>query len=658
MKNKDLTKTIEVTLDKKPKKEKKNIFKKMKEKWQTFSKKRKILIITLIALVIIAIGFLLYIFVFLDEQQKIVVAKDNFIYENGQLKLLDENEREIGIYNCENKDPKLCYVAYEDVDDDFDVEKTVYENGKALEIRSKIYENKYVFIHDNVDEDADKIILYDIKGNKNVDEFYGIKSYINNKENYLVLKNDDKKSAFYKIGKDLEEIIEFKYDYLGMIDSKKESLVATNDGEWLIIDFDNDELSSKFSEEIKNYNEKHIVLKSSANKYRVVEYKSIEVLKDLDYVELEDEILLVVMNNKLNIVDYDNNNLIHEPIDLYNNYYVKTIEIDEDHKILATKQSYRYELDKQKIDIFVYDDKEETDYYFNLLEGYNNIDRKYYSYFDGDLHIYANPEKTRYLGKYVCSNSNEIDSVDSELSNCYPALDKANNLTIPMFYERFIFIYDAPAKTNDDSIKVNLYDIRDNKVLGNYIEVESANGTKEFKNIAEDYFVIATNKNKKQGLLKIAAGRVTKAVDFSYDELVKINNIYLKAKKDSDLIIVSNAGVEDKDAFVNGYYRVKNDRGNYDVYTKEDKKVLNNSFAYIKLYDKFLAAASDTNMLFVYDYNGTRLTREDIPVHSPTEFEIKTEENKAFIKSRNVTHEYDTSTIPWSLPKLSDIGDD
>lgn len=653
MENKEIEKTKEINIEKKKnKKEKKNIFKRMKDKWKTFSKKRKILIIVLSVLLLLFLLFLLYIFVIVDNQQKIVVEKDNFIYENGTLKLLDENQREIGIYECENKDPKLCYVAFEDNDDDFNIEKTIYEDGESLNIRSKIYDNKYVFIYDNVKESADKLHLYNIKDESREDEYFGVKSYTIEDSDYLVLRNKDKKTALYKIDKDLEELIEFEYDYLGMIEDKKEKiLIAQKDKEWMLINFDNEEISSKYEDEIKNYNEQYIVLKNS-NKYRVVEYMSVEVFNDLDYVVLEEKIALTVQNNKLNIVDYANNQLIYEMVELDNSDYVKTVVIDDKNKIVNTKQAFSYELDKDKITVIVHKDKLEDVNVFNLLEGKNNLRFKYYSYFNGKLYLYSDPEKTRAIGEYTCTNENVVNSDTSNLSNCNVAVDATDNMTIPMFYNRFIFIHDAPQDNSDTDIKVNLYDLRTEKILGNYINVFSGNGSKEFKNVDEDYYVIATNKHNKQGLLKIVTGKVTKAVNFDYDELTKVNNISLKGKKDNKYVIVSNTGVEDTDAFVGNYYRVKNDKGTYEIYTTDNKRVVNKTFpfAYAELYDKFVFVVTDANRLLVYDYNGSSLFKvEEDPIilSSPTEFEIEITNDTIAFMYKNKIESYDISKTPW-----------
>ncbi|MEG1150405.1 MAG: hypothetical protein RSE17_03860, partial [Bacilli bacterium] len=97
---------VKVESNEKPKKEKKV---KKESKWSKFSKKKKIIIISIIVFLILLIsGVLLYIFVFkkdevIEEKPNVIVEKDNYRYENGTLVLLD-NDKEIGTYECKNKD--------------------------------------------------------------------------------------------------------------------------------------------------------------------------------------------------------------------------------------------------------------------------------------------------------------------------------------------------------------------------------------------------------------------------------------------------------------------------------------------------------------------------------------------------------------------------
>ena len=107
--------------EKKPKEKKKG---KLKEKWQNLSKRTKIIIIVSSVIVLILIGVLLF-FCLRKKDEKpvdnipdVILEEDNYRYENGTLYFLDEDENDIGSYECENKDENTCYVAYLSNNDD------------------------------------------------------------------------------------------------------------------------------------------------------------------------------------------------------------------------------------------------------------------------------------------------------------------------------------------------------------------------------------------------------------------------------------------------------------------------------------------------------------------------------------------------------------
>ena len=142
--------------DKSKKKDKKV---KKPSKWSMLPKKTRIIIIVSIVLVLlIVVGVLLYFFVFRDrtpeekrpEDPVVIVEKDNYRYEDGFLVVIDEEKNELGTYECTNKNEELCYVAYYSNEDDFDVDKRVYENGVPVDIEviySMINMYLYMIIH-------------------------------------------------------------------------------------------------------------------------------------------------------------------------------------------------------------------------------------------------------------------------------------------------------------------------------------------------------------------------------------------------------------------------------------------------------------------------------------------------------------------------------
>ena len=121
--------------------------KKKSSKWSKLSKKTKIIIIvSIVLIVLLIIAILLYFLVFKksDDNKKpdeplVIVEKDNYRYEDGLLIFVDNNKKDLGSYECKNKNENLCYVAYFSNEDDFDTFKRVYESGLSVNIRSDIF---------------------------------------------------------------------------------------------------------------------------------------------------------------------------------------------------------------------------------------------------------------------------------------------------------------------------------------------------------------------------------------------------------------------------------------------------------------------------------------------------------------------------------------
>lgn len=161
---------------KKKKKEKKP---KGPSKWSQLSKKQKVtMIVCGVILLLVIVVILLYFLVFKkdDEEENkkpeepvVIVEKDNYRYEDGWLVFLGENDEELGEYECTNKDEELCYVAYYSNEDDFDVNKNVYENGIPVEFRSDIILDNYVFIYDNTETEDGNVLLYNIESKEVTD---------------------------------------------------------------------------------------------------------------------------------------------------------------------------------------------------------------------------------------------------------------------------------------------------------------------------------------------------------------------------------------------------------------------------------------------------------------------------------------------------------
>ena len=156
------------TLNEEPKKD--NVFKKIKKKWDNLSKRNKILLILGFIIILLLLVFLLY-FLFTSNKEAdvpptkepdVILEMDYYRYENGKLVFLD-GKNELGTYECENKDEKLCKLALLTSDDVMDTIRKVSEDNKPLELQVPIYHQRFAFVIDNNKEDTKEIKVYDIE---------------------------------------------------------------------------------------------------------------------------------------------------------------------------------------------------------------------------------------------------------------------------------------------------------------------------------------------------------------------------------------------------------------------------------------------------------------------------------------------------------------
>ena len=85
-------------------------------KWSKLSKKAKIIIIVSAVVLLIVVVLLLWLFVFKKDNKQneykepsVVLEKENYKYVDGKLIFLDQNKKELGSYECKNKNENLCY---------------------------------------------------------------------------------------------------------------------------------------------------------------------------------------------------------------------------------------------------------------------------------------------------------------------------------------------------------------------------------------------------------------------------------------------------------------------------------------------------------------------------------------------------------------------
>ncbi len=613
--------------------EKVKVKEKIKTWWKKRTKKQRILIISGIVLffILVIVGIVFLIRTLKKEEEipipvPVIVQEENYRYENGVLKFLNKNKEEIGFYTCENQSEELCFVSYYSTEDDFDVEKKVYQNNEPILTRSAIVNETFVLINDNARKEDEKIKLYNMK-EQNVVEEYQLAKRV--EEGKLIVKNAENKYGIIDLSEATSVTkLEFNYDYLGYIENDKKSYISTQNGRNFIIDETGRTLSKAITGDIKNLNASYVKVKLDNGKYEVYNYNNQNIFNEsFDYVELYGDYAVLINDTQAFLRFYDKNKLNEEAVNLKNRDYVKTSIYDEENELIETKEAFSIEENNDIITITVTNNSEDnTTVLINKAEGTLNKSLRNMSYFNGKLYIYSNTEKTNLLGTYTCANKNNVSSGTTSLSNCTLARDtilEDNDYeipgavgVIPVFNERFIFISDNPDLVNDSSKTIVLYDLKKSSNLGKYrtVNTYSYTGTNDITfSTVTDLQVVAQNQSGNFGVIKINLAEVVGHIGFNYSSMEKLRDYYVAKDANGYLLLSKSNGASVTSAipykirnYNSKYVKVKRDDGNYYIYDYENKtgKSINTEgFKYVELYDNYFAGVNVNNELGVFTYN-------------------------------------------------------
>ncbi len=596
--------------EKKPKKNKKSI----KDKWDELTKKQKTIIIVVSVIVLLLIIGLIVYFVFFGKgkeedktkDEPVVVEKDNYRYEDGKLVFLDKNDKELGTYECKNKDSEKCLVAKTDYSSDkFERILSVDEYDKEIAKTSQIYHDNYVFVKDGED-----IVIYDIKKSESDLKLKTVKTY--GTDNYAVVEDDSSKFGLLEINATgYDYLIKPSYDNLGIINTELSYLVATDKDKNYIIDTSNKKLSSAISNDIMNANKKYIVVSTNGS-YSLYDYQNQELLSGYDYIGLHSNLVSLVNSKKLYLRDNDLNKLYEEGIRLDSTDYVKKYVYDKDNRLVDTKKSYEVTVNNDEVSITIGDKTQNI----NLVEGKVSATLAYMNYFDGKIYFYRDEEKKDLLGTYTCTNKNNLTDKDPSLNKCHIYTEGEN--TSGIYNNNYVFIYDN--YTNNDG-KIYLYDIKNNKTKGTYSKIEFIDNnalSSEVKQVYTDSLLVkatsATGTNKGNiGVIQITSEKASGKISFNYKSMELVNNYYL-------LINIDNK---------------------YSLYDTKFNKI-SNEFSYIKTFENYYVGIND-NKLNLYNYTGTNsgvgIINEDLRVKD-NKFDITFNQNDFVIKIDGTEYKY------------------
>ena len=604
-------------------------FAKIKEWWTGLSKQKRLIIILLFVLVILltVVGI---IFLNKKEDKKpkektpdVIVENDFYRYENGTLVFLDNDNNEIGKYKCKNQDQKKCYVAFQSNEDDFTGDVYVNEAGNKLDIRSKIINNNYVFVVDNKKGSNDDFVLYNIKSKTNHDEYKLVKESSINK-NFVVLKDKDNKYGVLDLsGEEPKVLINFVYDYVGMINNEMANKYAVlqKNGKYYVADFTEKLLSGGFNQKIVEYNDQYIVTKDGENKYKIYDYDDNELQgNSYLFIKLNNEYYAAVQDNGVYVFDKSGTKYNETPIGLTSTTYNRTYVFDANNQVISNEIAFEISTNDDYITIT----RGKAIDSLSIKEAIANKDHAYLNYYNGILYFYSNPEKTALIGKYTCKNRNNPGSFD--LCDIATSVSMSNNdMTsgvpsgkVAILNSRYVFIKDSLSTGN-----IYLYDLVANKKLGPYNDIEAFDLTSDKESVKSinGAYVIAKNKNNQFGLLRINNQSVDVVLNFDYAGIEKEGEYFLVKKNNGTYALFNQSGnaltkdMTTKIVSYNENYCLGKSVSGYTLYNYNAEKVDQNMYAYVHLASNYYVGIMDNN-LGVYKYNNpsVNVLQSNVPI--------------------------------------------
>ncbi len=625
---------------KKKKKEKKA---KGPSKWSKLSKKQKIIIIVSIVLVIIIIvAVLLWFFVFNKDEEEakrpeepiVIVEKDNYRYEDGWLVFLDSEDNEIGEYECTNKDEELCYVAYYSNEDDFDVNKQVYENGVPIDFRSDILLDNYVFIYDNTTKEDGNVTLYDIEAKETKDEYALVKEV--NETNVIVKNADDEYGVLTFSDSGVENLIDFDYDYLGYI-LDTDAFVGANNNNYVLIGLDGEDISKNIPGEIKNFDGTNISVVIDGD-YFIYNYQGVRQSEEAyDYIRFVDTYIIAADNKRLYVFDSEIAPMTMDGIRISSSDYNTKLIFNDDLVQTGKEVAFDAYVNGNTLRI---DYGEEEYVNINLNEGKFSKNQEYFSYMQGKLYFYSDAEKTELLGSYACNYANEVTESTTELTNCFIA--KESNIFedsqeevslgyLPIYNERFVFITDTSRPNANDNII--LYDLKLSKNLATYKEVDTKyyNGASEtIVNFVETAGTIALAKNTSDsyGLINITSSNVTGLIAFrdsdsnaTNTDAYGLDGYIVMLRSDGTYHLYDTKGneitekIDTKNEIVDykGNYILVKSSNNYLIYNV-DGSIASSEYKYIYMEDSYYITVDSSNKVGVFTYDSDTNLAENLNI--------------------------------------------
>ncbi len=278
-----------------------------------------VLCITCFTIGAIGGGYKFYLFMLsLDpENQVSETTQENQFKKDGVLNFQGSGGNIIGSYTCQHKNRGWAEAATDDKE--YELKTPVLKNDGKYQLEGAI-DNRYAILEDSEDKGNPNIIIYNI-GNKKADaELSAIKNYNDQTGRLYYVKNKEGKWGVISLAEGyVQQIINYKYDYIGVVIQENQSLIEQNTfagkmgDSWYILfsELNKDIISVEFKEPIIMYCHKYVVTKDTSDpntiKYNLYKLNGEKVDSDITNVVLPGyNYLLAYSSNKVAIYDSGN----------------------------------------------------------------------------------------------------------------------------------------------------------------------------------------------------------------------------------------------------------------------------------------------------------------------------------------------------------------
>lgn len=164
-----------------------------------------------------------------------------------------------------------------------------------------VINNKYEFVKDG----DNNVVLYNIEGNENIEKYQSVEAAGNS----FIVKSTEGSYGIIKIFDTVTSIVNAEYKMI-KYNSNDQTFVLSTDKTSFIADSEGKKISSDYTADIIQYNEKYIVTKSSNNEYHVFNFNNREYLTEYYngkrlFIELVGDYVGVITNtHKYQLYDF------------------------------------------------------------------------------------------------------------------------------------------------------------------------------------------------------------------------------------------------------------------------------------------------------------------------------------------------------------------